>query len=71
MEMFASKGLDYSEILNGLVGMSMDYSLVSVSPKNPSDIDEYGTLTDDMNDKENPHFAIFLYEMFFGDSTWI
>ena len=71
MEMFASKGLDYSEILNGLVGMSMDYSLVSVSPKNPGDIDEYGALTDDMNDKENPHFAIFLYEMFFGDSTWI
>lgn len=70
MEAFASKGLDYAEICDGLVGMSMDYKLVSVDA-DPKDVAEYGELTDDMNDKEKPHFAIFLYEVFFGDSTWI
>lgn len=71
MEMFASVGLDYNELTNGMIAMSMDYELVTVHGTAPGEKEKYGELTDDMTDETHPHFAIFLYEMFFGDSTWI
>ena len=61
----------YKLPLDGIVGMSMSFDLVQFYPTSMSDVDTYGMPTDDMNDKEKPHFAIYLYEVLFPESIWL
>lgn len=60
----------YTMPIDGIVGYSMSYDLVDITAKEGK-IDEYGKPTDDMNDKERPHFAIYLYETLLPDSIWL
>ncbi len=61
----------YQMPLDGIVGMSMSFDLKAFHAKDADDIAKYGEPTDDMTDKEKPHFAIYLYEVLFPDSTWL
>ena len=61
----------YQMPLDGIVGMSMSFELDSFHAASAEDIATFGEPTDDMNDKEKPHFAIYLYEVLFPDSTWL
>lgn len=58
---------------SGIVGMSMSYEFAGFvsAEAAAADIAQYGMPTDDMTDKEKPHYAIYLYEVLFPDSTWL
>lgn len=61
--------------VDGIIGYSMTWELKNYDMSDVNGgagkIAEYGEPTDDMNDKERPHFAIYLYETLIPDSIWL
>ena len=63
-------GLQYQNYLDGIVAMSMSFSLNSLSGSDEDKL-TYGVPVDDMADQNNPHFALMLYEVMLPDSIWL
>ena len=62
-------GSNYKEYLDGIIAMSVTFSLSSINASE-EDINKYGYPVDDKDNPNGPHFALMLYEVMFPDSIW-
>lgn len=63
-------GLNYQTMLNGVVAMTLTFSLDQLISTDSGDYEKYGIPVDDKDDEKHPHFCIMLYEIMIPRSSW-